>query len=409
MNYMQSDWLTKIQEHHVAITPYMLTDVGIIRDRCKNFRKLFPGVKIYYAVKAFSNQEVIVALADVADGFDAASIDEINTILNLGISPDRITYSNPVKPIETIHEAELRGVDKFAFQSREELEKIASCGRRVNVYVRTKVDDSYSEVPLSTKFGCAANEAVDLLQYAEKLGLNPAGITFHVGSQQKGVVSWKKAIKTSQELIKQAQARGLNTTVLNLGGGFPVSYLPGDPSIEDMAKSVNQPLKTDNSITYFAEPGRYLVAESSVIVSSIIGIEERQHQTWIWLDVGLFQAFVGATRFDPFPYPPYYIGPNNQPSKLVAYKKYVLTGPTCDSHDIITYEAKLPTDLKIGDRIVFPNTGAYTLVYGAPFNGFRVPQNFFIDTRTTNPKKRRHSYGAASRPIAKQRKLRPVA
>jgi ornithine decarboxylase len=113
-------------------------------------------------------------------------------------------------------------------------------------------------------------------------------------------------------------------------------------------------------------------------VASVIGIEKRQDKTWLFLDVGLFQAFVGASRFRPFPYPPYKITKQLK-QKVVDYKNYVLTGPSCDSMDVITEEAWLPANLKIGDRLAFPNAGAYTVVYGANFNGFSVPPRFFIN------------------------------
>lgn len=383
MKLGKNNWLTKIHDHHVAITPYMLTDLEIVKDKCRTFKKLFPNVDLYYAVKAFSRPELLQSIKNEVDGFDAASIDEINEILKLGVAPKRIIYSNPVKPIETIHEAALRGVDKFTFQSREELQKIAKTQKKVGVFVRIRVSDLNSAVPLSTKFGCSADEAVELLQYAQKLGLTPAGFTFHVGSQQTGRGAWEKAIKLSHALIKEARAKDLSVSAINLGGGLPARYSPDDPVLEDVAKEINRALGNNEPIKYMAEPGRYIVAESSAIVASVIGIEERQGKPWVWLDVGLFQAFVGATRFEPFPYPPFYVGQPGTPPKKGSYKNFVLTGPTCDSHDIITYEAELPANLTIGDRIAFPNTGAYTLVYGAPFNGFNVPPVFFVGASST--------------------------
>lgn len=366
---------------HVAITPYMLTDVGVIRKRCQSFKKHLPNVKLYYAIKAYSDIKVLLAVEDIVDGFDAASIGEINTLLNLGVDAKRIAYSNPVKPIEAISEAVHRGVDKFAFQSREELHKLAICAQGTKVYVRVKMDDSHSAVPLSAKYGCRPEEAVDLLQYAQELGLEPIGVTFHVGSQQLGLEPWSRAIERSQMIINDARNRGIKCDMINLGGGLPVKYEADDPDFPEVAKVINNALKKGADLQYMAEPGRFIVADSSVIVSSVIGKEERDGRSWLFIDVGLFQAFVGTMRFDTFPYPPYVASrAKNKTEAPATMKKYILTGPTCDSQDIIMLEAELPEDLQVGDRIAFPKVGAYTIVYGTDFNGFKIPARFFIDS-----------------------------
>lgn len=358
-------------------TPFMLVDIAVIRDHCRLFKKLFPTVTLFYAMKALPEREVLQVVAEESDGFDAASVEEINILLDLGVDPGRIAFNNPVKSPESIEQAIKKGVRVFSFQSREELDKIAKLKVKVDVFVRTKMDDSHSVVPLSTKFGCANDVAIDLLEYAQSLGLNPAGVAFHVGSQQTGLLEWSKAMRVGQDLIKQAQARGLTTSVLNIGGGFPANYA-NNTTINEVAAEVEKAMEPFRSITYMAEPGRYIVAESSAIVTSIIGIEQRNDKTWLFLDTGIFQAFAGALRFDPFPYPPFCL--DCPKSAAQDQQPYILTGPSCDSQDVFPGEMLLPKGLRLGDRLVFPNTGAYTVVYGADFNGFKVPPRVFVDS-----------------------------
>lgn len=369
-------WPRAIEESHGLPTPYMLTDVSILRNNCLTFKRLFPDVALFYAVKAFPDIEVIRAVEDIVDGYDAASIAEIQMLLGAGIDPDRIAYSNPVKSESSIARAASYGVTMFAYQSESELQKIARQAPMALVYLRVKMEDAHSAVPLSVKFGCEHDQAIPLLKTAVELALRPIGMTFHVGSQATDARPWEGAIAAAHRLVRAAASQGIDLRLVNVGGGFPVQYSEDDPSIELMADAINRSLITDGSLRYMAEPGRFIVAESSVIVSSIIGREERDGRQWLYLDIGVFQAFTGTMRFDSFPHMPYALTNTDG-----ASERYVLSGPSCDSHDVITVEAVLPEHIGVGDRLVFPNVGAYTIVYGSNFNGFEVPDRHFVNTQ----------------------------
>lgn len=359
----------------------MLTDLAIVRQNCKRFKRLLPEVELLYAIKALSDREVIETVNRIADGYDVASITEIKILLQSGISPKRIAFSNPVKPQKDIQKAFQYGVKRFAFQSQDELAKLAACAPGSEVYVRVKMDDDNSVVPLSEKYGCHPSQVIKLLLQAQKCQLKPVGVTFHVGSQQTGFRAWRTAICNSQKFIEEARADGLNTMhIINLGGGFPTQYEATDPAIESVAAVINKEISANSvpNVKYIAEPGRFIVANSSVILATIIGIEKRGASYWMYLDLGVFQAFIGALRHDRFPYYPFSLRHiKDKPVKRA--RRYVISGPTCDSQDIIAHDAMLPSDMQVGDVIIFPNTGAYTVVYGTYFNGFQIPERVFIN------------------------------
>lgn len=359
-------------------TPFMLTDLDTIRKNCRDFKAALPKLQLYYAVKAFYSHEVIQSISGNVDGFDVASLKEIKDLLSFGIDPSRLNFSNPVKSSDAIRKAYRLGVKKFAFQSLSELAKLQMHAPGASVYVRIKLKDLPSFVPLSEKFGCNKDEAIDLLLYAKKVGLKPIGITFHVGSQLLDHTAWEESVNLANTLMREAQDKGVEVVEVNMGGGFPTKYFQGDPDIKTVAKYINRSLKREG-IVYTAEPGRYIVADSSVIVSKVIGVERRNGKNWLFIDTGLFQSFLGTLHYETFPYQPISLS-HQRPDRAANSKliPYILTGPTCDSQDIISLKVFLPSDLALDDLLIFPNTGAYTVVYGSNFNGFPVPKNYFV-------------------------------
>jgi len=362
-------------------TPFMLTDKAIIRQQCLTFRKLFPRVKLFYAVKCFSDPDVIKATSPYVDGYDIASVKEVEALLKVGIDPSRMTFSNPVKSEDALKKASALKVRRFAFQSNNELVKIVKHAPGSEVYVRVKMPDSKGAINFSTKFGCALEEVVPLLLTAKKLGLVPIGLTFHVGSQAIDLTAWPEALKKSHEIIEKARLNGIDAHVVNIGGGFPVRYTDQDPKIDAVANYVNRNLAPQAlGLTYMAEPGRFIAADSSVIVASVIGVEDRGDTTWLYLDVGAFHAFFEVFQFKKFLYPVYSLDHLSRGIAAKKRKKYVLTGPTCDSDDTMAWGVELPEDIAVGSKLLFASTGAYTVVYGSEFNGFTVPPRRFFDS-----------------------------
>jgi ornithine decarboxylase len=375
----RKDLMNAVKDYQNLPTPFMLTNLDIIKENCRNFKAAMPRLKLYYAVKAFYSPEIIRAISGEVDGFDVASLKEIEDLLAIGIKPSRLNFSNPVKSNDSIKKAYKLGIKNFAFQSLSELTKLQLNAPGASVYVRVRLKDSESFVPLSEKFGCNRDEAVDLLLYAQKAGLKPVGLTFHVGSQLLDNSAWESSVRLANNIMHEARVKGIDVNLVNIGGGFPTRYFQDDPDIKMVAPHVNDALDKNAEITYIAEPGRYIVADSSVIVSKVIGVEQRNGKNWLFIDTGLFQSFLGAMHYDDFPYQPISLSHQRRDRNMNApIIPYILTGPTCDSQDIISSHVLLPSDLALDDLLIFPNTGAYTIVYGSNFNGFSIPESYFI-------------------------------
>lgn len=374
-----NEWSGRINEFKDRTTPFILTDAGILRQQCQLFRNLFPGVDLYYAVKAYPHGTVLQILDPLIDGYDAASIFEIKQLLHLGVDPKRISFNNPVKSPDAIRVAGDWGVMRFAAQSEEELAKVARHAKGAEVFIRVRMGDAKGAQSFSSKFGCPPERAIDLLLLAEELGLVSEGITFHIGSQATDLSAWRQAVKKAQNIVLHARRQGLDVPVINMGGGLPVRYRQEDVDIHDVANVVMATIaQGPQHIKYIAEPGRFLTADSSVIVATVIGREYRDGTSWLFLDVGVFQAFTEVFEFGKFHHPVYSLR-HLDDAKGAEKTKYTLTGPTCDSFDTMAESVFLPADLREGDRLLIDKAGAYTIAYGSNFNGFPVPRTVFFN------------------------------
>lgn len=359
-------------------TPFFLFSKKKILDNYKAFRKLFPGSLIHYAMKANSERGVLKILADAGSGFEVASRYELDMLKKIKVPPKKIIYGTSVKVTSHIKEFFDYGVDRFAFDSFPELEKITAFAPGSRVYVRTIANDSGSVFKFSEKFGTDQASIIPLLLRAKELGLHPYGISFHVGSQASDVNAWASVIGSLRSIIQDLKEMGIRLDVLNLGGGYPCKYPSSEivPGLKEISKNIfEQHKKLKPRPKLILEPGRGIIADAGIAVASVIARIERRGSTWLFLDIGVYSglfetmAYQGSTRY-----------PVSSMRKVgdSGESLFELAGPTGDSPDVITREALLPQDIEVGDKLIFHNVGAYSIGMTNPFNGFPKPNVYYI-------------------------------
>jgi ornithine decarboxylase len=378
-----ASWPVNLQPEMLAgldlPTPFLIGDLDLLAERFARFTAALPRVRPHYAVKCNSAPEVLQTAAAAGAGFEIASLGELRMLQELGVDPADVLYSNTVKPAAHIAGAADAGVWRFAVDSEAEVEKVARCAPGSAVYVRMRVDDSNSVFPLSRKFGAEAHHARALLLEAERLGLQPYGLTFHVGSQSVATSAWVQAIASAGRTMRQLLSDGITLQMLDIGGGFPAFYGDPIPRIDQIGAVIETAL--DELLPYVpatvvAEPGRHMVAETAVMVTSVLGREERAGEDWLYVDVGAYngmmetQQTVGQWRFP--------LWSSRPDHAVVQHVPYTVTGPTCDSSDTMFYGANLPVTMREGDRLFIGSAGAYTLSYASSFNGFPPPTVYFV-------------------------------
>ncbi|HAK89208.1 MAG TPA: type III PLP-dependent enzyme [Nitrospiraceae bacterium] len=350
--------------------PYLLMDKKIVQDKVSIIGKNIRNSRVFYAVKANPDIEVIKLVNPLGVGFEIASEGELQLLASINVEPERIITSNPVKTFKFLEQAVEYGVKYYAYDSFAEVDKLARYAPGSNVYVRLTVPNEGSEWPLSKKFGVETDEALDLLVYAKDKGLNPVGITFHVGSQCNNVYNWNAAVDKARELWEMAEQKGIKLSMLNIGGGYPIRYTKNVPDIETIEKKVDKVIfqKFPQDIEVFIEPGRAMVGDAGVFVSTVIGKTKRGDENWLHIDVGVFNGLmesVGGIKYT------YVVGSRNDPMA------WTIAGPSCDSFDVIDREVELP-EPEVGNRILILSSGAYTISYASEFNGFSIPKTILI-------------------------------
>jgi ornithine decarboxylase len=221
---------------------------------------------------------------------------------------------------------------------------------------------------------------LSLLRKAAYAGLG-FGVSFHVGSQQRDVSAWEQPLATVASLYRQMAMEGFEAVGVNLGGGLPCRYRDPVADIAAYGRAIRRSLDTHLGRRFsgeiLIEPGRYLVGDAGLIETEVVLISRRpaeDEQRWVYLDIGMFNGLTEtlqeAIRYRIV-----------TPGKNGPLGPVVLAGPSCDSADILYEKSgyQLPADLRIGDRIHFLSTGAYTSSYSSVwFNGFEPLHTFFV-------------------------------
>ncbi len=349
-------------------TPYLELNLDVAIERLTQLRLALPDSKVHYAVKANPHPALLAALSDSGASFDVASPNEVRAALSAGAKPSALVYSNPIKRADHIAEAHALGVRLFVADSLNEVRKLATYAPGSALLVRITTSGAGSDWPLSLKYGCSPEQAIEFSTLAERLGLEAAGVSFHVGSQQRDPRAWAAPIADAAAIFTALRERGLSPWLLDLGGGFPADHQGNSshPSAygEAIAAALIDHFRFDQPRTLI-EPGRGIVGDAGTVVSTVVEVVERSDGRWVFVDAGIFTGMVEcldeAIRY------------RLSTSAIGPTGPCILAGPTCDSADVLYRHdpVELPLSLRAGDTVRFHSAGAYTACYSTiGFNGF---------------------------------------
>ena len=358
-------------------------------------------------MKCNTDPILLKILAHLGCGFDCASQDEIQTILDLDVSTDRIIFANPIKQISFLKYAKNKGVYLMTFDDESELYKIKEHFPDAKCVLRIKTDDKNAFYPLSSKFGAEMNYAYKLIDLCFRLEIKLEGISFHVGCGQLCGKVFEESIENARKLFDYAfRNYKIQLNLLDIGGGFPGRVDTLDV-FDKLANSINKsldrnfPLEEFENLSIIGEPGTYYACSAFNLCVNIIGKRSRyltdnqkietkfkilkpisiesfsinENKYFMYhVNDGCFNSF--SCLFDQ--------NNNCLPITLVKNEKKehelyksVIWGPTCDAGDCILREIYLP-ELDIGDVLLFNNMGAYTTVCASVFNSMPLAKFIYI-------------------------------
>jgi ornithine decarboxylase len=361
-------------------TPCLVLDVDRVEDNFRALQRSLPLARIYYAVKANPAPQILKRLVGLSSFFDAAGFEEVAACLDAGALPEAISFGNTIKKVSAISAAFARGVSLFAFDSPEELEKLAKHAPGARVYCRVLVDNHGADWPLSRKFGTTVENAKVLMLRAGELGLDPYGLSFHVGSQQTTTRAYEVAIAKVAMLFTDLTEAGVNLRMMNLGGGFPVCYKDDVPEIDRFGDAIMTAMTEhfgNNLPEMFIEPGRFVVGDAGLVSAEVVLVCRREPNDpirWVYLDIGRFGG-LAETEGEAIKYR------ITTPHDGGRTGPVAIAGPTCDGTDILYEKSnyRLPMALTSGDRVELLSAGAYVTTYASQrFNGFAPLAEYYL-------------------------------
>uniref|UniRef100_A0A8C6T1Q0 ornithine decarboxylase n=1 Tax=Neogobius melanostomus TaxID=47308 RepID=A0A8C6T1Q0_9GOBI len=362
--------------------PFYVGNLDSVFEKHQKWQTLLPRVTPFYAVKCNNNLAVLRTLSALGTGFDCASKREIEMVMSIGVTPDKIIYAHTTKPQSHIRYACTQGVDMMTFDNEEELLKITRGHPNAKLLLRIAVDDSKSQVKLSTKFGATLGTVGSLLKRAHELDLDVKGVSFHVGSLCTDGVAYRWAIEEAHHVFEQARLIGFHLDLLDIGGGF------SGHGLEMMSKAINEALDeffpADSGVRVIAEPGRYFVDSAFTLALNVFARKKVWNMlmsadgngldTMImyYVTSGIYSAFIEVKIYPDTLF-------SLRPHRVIKPRyQSVIWGPTCDSADRIM-DVWMP-ELNIGDWILVDNVGAYTIPMSTDFNGFEKPTIYLVVT-----------------------------
>lgn len=358
--------------------PFYVLDLTVIVNLWQKWQDALPRVQPFYAVNCNRDPALLAVLAALGAGFACVSWAEIEAILKLGVSPDRIVYANPCKAEMQLKYAANVGVNLTTFDSVEEVAKIKKFHPQCSLLLRVNVPDNDADgarCPVGRgKYGALPEEVEPLLRAAQRSGLAVAGVSFHIDSGvQRPSRLYAAAVGVARGVFDSASRLGLpKLGILNIGCGFTAG-----PAFREIGDTVRIALQTyfpdEKAISVIGEPDRYFAESAFLLATKVIGKRERGEVKEYWINDGVYgsmsclphgksevtSALPLACKSHPR---------NIRCTGLPKYRSSVY-GQTCADVDIVLTNYMLP-DVGVGDWLVFPNMGAYTSATSSNFNGF---------------------------------------
>ena len=337
---------------------------------------------ICYSVKANSHLRILSLLRRAGAGFDVVSGGELTRALRAGASPENIVFSGVGKTQDEIDAGIAAGILMFNVESAGELaliesraralQKVARVSIRVNPDVEADTHPYISTGQMIHKFGVPKDEAPELYRLAARSPhLKVVGVACHIGSQILDVEPFLKALDEILIVARNLAAEGINVEVLDLGGGYGITYAAERPlDVELMARGLEERLG-NTPLRLVIEPGRALVGNAGALLTRVLYVKRNQTKNFIVIDSGM-NDLMRPTLYGSY----HEIVParGGTEARLLAD----IVGPLCESGDFFARDRDM-ADVQPGDLLAVLTTGAYGFVLSSNYNTRARPAEVLVN------------------------------
>ncbi len=354
-------------------TPLYVTDEQALRENYRRIHSAFNqqmDTRIMYACKANSNMAILRVLEQEGSGIDAVSIGEVLTCLKAGFSPDRILYTGVNVSNEELSQVVEAGVP-VNVDSFSELRRLAAIDidHPISFRVTPGVGSGHHPNVITgakgSKFGIPRDEIIDAYREALELGFKPEGLHAHIGSGGQSVEPFLDLIGILIDTVNEIKDElGLSLRFLDMGGGIGIPYRPHEREmdLDELAITVTDMVKEETEIsTLYVEPGRYVVCDSTVLLTRCVDLKTTPEKNFIGVDAG-FNTLLRPAFYDSY----HHVAIANKFNRACE-RRFDVVGPICESGDYLARDRVMP-EPEEGDLVVVYDTGAYGFVMSSNYN-----------------------------------------
>jgi diaminopimelate decarboxylase len=326
-------------------TPFYAYDLQSIIERISWLRKAFPGAEVFYAMKANPRLGILRRLLERGIFVEAVSLGEVYRAYTAGFQSIEVLLNGPVKTPAMLEELSQLSTPIIGLDSLADLRRVARMLPRAHAILRVNPDlPIVTHEHLATgrgesRFGILPEELGQALELARRNRLEVLGLHIHLGSALEHPQDFQGGYAVMDGLYRTHGP----FQVMNLGGGFGLGLDLDRVGTEATA------LAQKHKVELWLEPGRYLVAESGVLVTRTWGVK-RTRRNYLLTDAGMSHLIRPMLYGAVHPVEPLYTS--------LQHETYDLAGPACESGDVLARDVPLPEPME-GDLLAILQCGAY--------------------------------------------------
>jgi diaminopimelate decarboxylase len=369
-------------------TPLYVYSADAIRERVGMLQTEFASIPntLCYAVKANSSLAILKLLSEQGCGFDIVSGGELERVRRAAPTAlSRVVFSGVGKQIWEMDAALSADILLFNVESEAELEvlaaratalgKIAKIALRVNPDVFAETHPYISTGLREHKFGISIERAREVYRRAAQLpGLEPAGVSVHIGSQIRAVEPFAQSLQRVRALVEELRSDGHKIQYVDGGGGFGIEYGSAafDPaaSVAEYATAIRSALDGLDA-HLLLEPGRFLVAQAGALLTRVLYTKQNGAKHFVITDAAmndLIRPALYQAHHEILP-----VIADDRPSQTAD-----IVGPVCETGDFFARDRETP-ELRTGDLAVLLDAGAYGMSLASHYNTRVHPAEVLID------------------------------